>query len=68
MTTYLYVWKNNEKRKAMFRRECRIIARGKMNSVLIEFNDGQREIMSGNSIHRGRKSQDATKSQENTDA
>ena len=50
---YRFSWKNNEKRALMYRRPCRLIAKGKMNSVLIEFTDnGQQEIVSGNSIRR----------------
>jgi len=44
--THLYVWRNNEKRVALFKRECRVVSRGAMNSVLIEFADGQREVVS----------------------
>lgn len=42
-----YVWGNNAKRATMKGRACRVIARGRMNSVLIQFLDtGQREIVS----------------------
>jgi hypothetical protein len=47
---YVYAWKNNEKRATMYGRKCRVLARGKKNSVLAEFEDGQREIVSRNSI------------------
>jgi len=49
---YRYIWGNNEKRKTMKNRPCKIIARGKMNSICIEFENGQREIVSGNSIRK----------------
>lgn len=50
---YRYVWKNNEKRQTMFMRRCRVIARGKMNSVRIKFyDDGQEEIVSRYSLRR----------------
>lgn len=42
----IYVWGNNEKRRAMKNRKCRILATGKKNSALIEFEDGQKEIVS----------------------
>ena len=45
--THRYAWKNNEYRKALYNRECVIIARGKKNSICIEFENGQREIVSG---------------------
>jgi len=41
-----YHWGNNEKRAGMQGRECKIIARGKKNSICIEFENGQREIVS----------------------
>ena len=47
-----YRWGNNEKRATMKGRECKIIARGKKNSICIEFLDnGQREIVSRYSTH-----------------
>jgi hypothetical protein len=48
--THLYAWRNNEKRIGLFKRECRVVARGAMNSVLVEFADGQREVVSRNAI------------------
>ncbi len=50
----IYVWANNPKRKTMKGRECRITARGRMNSVRVEFENGQREIVSGNSLRKDR--------------
>ncbi len=41
-----YRWGNNSKRATIKGKECTIIARGRMNSICIEFNDGQREIVS----------------------
>lgn len=50
---YVYVWANNCKRLAMKNRICTVVARGKMNSCLIEFIDnGQREIISRNALRR----------------
>jgi hypothetical protein len=50
---YYYAWKNNGKRKTMFNRNCKIIAQGTMNSIMIEFLDnGQREIVSRRSIRK----------------
>jgi hypothetical protein len=34
---------------------CRILARGRMNSVLIEFKDGARAVVSGNGLRRAEK-------------
>lgn len=50
-TSIVYNWANNSKRKTMKGREVKVIARGKLNSLLIEFIDnGQRECVSRNSI------------------
>jgi hypothetical protein len=47
---YRYAWKNNTKRATLHDRACRVIARGAMNSIMIEFEDGQQEIVSRNAI------------------
>ena len=50
---YKFCWGNNEKRLAMKGRFCRVLARGRMNSCLIEFVDnGQREVVSRNAVRR----------------
>ena len=47
----VFRWGNNSKRATMKGRECKIITRGKMNSICIEFLDnGQREIVSRRSV------------------
>lgn len=48
--THIFGWGNNPKRATMKGRPCRVIARGTMRSVLIEFADGQREIVSYRSL------------------
>lgn len=48
--THEYVWGNNEKRALLKGRPCRIVARGTMRSVLIEFANGQREVVSYRSL------------------
>lgn len=49
----IYVWGNNAKRATMKGRACRVLARGRMNSVLIEFTDtGQQEIVSRYAVRR----------------
>lgn len=50
MQEYVFRWANNPKRAKMYGRICRVLARGKMNSILIEFEDGQKEITSRLSI------------------
>jgi len=50
---YYFAWGNNSKRKMMKGRFCKVLARGKKNSIMIEFVDnGQREIVSRNSIRK----------------
>lgn len=38
------------RRPALYGRRCRVIARGSKNSILIEFDNGQREICSRNAV------------------
>ena len=52
MYNYYYAWKNNPQRARWYKKRLRIIDRGKMNSVLIEFEGGERAIVSGNAIRK----------------
>jgi hypothetical protein len=47
-----FAWGNNEKRKELKDRYFKILERGAMNSALVEFEDGSREIISRNAIRR----------------
>ena len=49
---YYYAWKNNSKRETLYKRACHVVARGRMNSCLIEFENGQREVVSRNAVKR----------------
>ena len=50
---YLYRWGNNPVRATLKGRRCRIVARGALNSCLIEFLDtGDRFITSRNALQR----------------
>jgi hypothetical protein len=51
---YVYVWGNNEKRVTLRGRRCRVVTRGTLNSALVEFEGGQREIISRNALRRVR--------------
>lgn len=52
-TLYRYTWGNNEKRAILKGRICRVVARGKKNSVMVEFTDNkQREIISRYALKR----------------
>lgn len=48
--TYFFAWKNNPKRQTLYKRRCRVIARGALNSVLIEFEGGQKECVSRHAV------------------
>lgn len=49
---YFFAWANNPQRAAMVYRPCRVLASGRMGSVLVEFRDGQREIVSRRALRR----------------
>ena len=49
---YIYAWGNNPKRETLKGKRCRVIARGKKNSIMIEFESKQREIVSRNSVRK----------------
>jgi len=50
---YYYVWKNNAKRVVMYRRLCKVMVRGAMNSCLVQFLDNEeREVVSRNALRR----------------
>jgi hypothetical protein len=50
---YEYCWANNEKRVTMQGRICKVLARGKMNSALIEFPDNsEQECVSRNALRK----------------
>jgi hypothetical protein len=48
-----YTWGNNAKRATMKGRHCVVLARGRMNSCLVEFvDDGRREVVSRYAVAR----------------
>lgn len=49
---YRFAWKNNEVRATLYNRRCRVICRGTMNSALIEFENGERRVVSRNALRR----------------
>jgi len=50
---YEYRWGNNKVRAKLKGRKCRIVKRGKRNTVMLEFIDtGERFLTSGNSIKK----------------
>ena len=50
--THTYCWANNPKRETLKGRKCRILAAGKMNSVFIEFENGQQECVSRRAVRK----------------
>lgn len=52
--THEYRWGNNEKRATLKGRGCRILLRGRMRSVMVEFENGQREIVSSRALRERR--------------
>jgi len=52
-TIYKYAWGNNEKRRSLQGRLCRIVTSGKKNTVLVEFIDtGMMELVSRRALWR----------------
>lgn len=49
---YLYKWCNNDKRKTLYGRTCKLLVRGLANSALVEFENGQREVISRNALRK----------------
>jgi len=49
---YIYQWGNNSKRVNLKGRKCRVMRRGKMNSCLVEFENGEREVISRNALRK----------------
>lgn len=50
--THVFCWRNNPTRVELHGKKCRILARGSMNSVLIEFENGLRVVTSRNAIRK----------------
>jgi len=49
---YIYRWGNNPKRASLKGRQCKVLARGALNSCLVQFENGQREVISRNALRR----------------
>jgi hypothetical protein len=52
--THVYAWRNNERRAALYGRRCRIVATGRMGTVLVEFENGERVTTSHRAVRRSR--------------
>ena len=49
---YFFAWKRGPVWSGLYRRPCRVIARGSLNSALVEFEDGRKFIISRNALRR----------------
>lgn len=49
---YRFAWGNNEKRATLKGRRCKIVTSGAKGSVMVEFENGQREIVSRRPLRR----------------
>ncbi len=49
---YVYCWGNNAVRQTLKGRRCRVLARGVLNSALVEFEGGERHVVSRNALRR----------------
>jgi len=50
--THVFRWGNNSKRATLKGRGCCVIASGKKGSKLVEFENGQKEVVSYRSLRR----------------
>ena len=50
--THRYAWGNNPRRAELKGRRCRILAVGKMNTVMVEFENGERAAISRRALRR----------------
>lgn len=50
--TYPLYWRVKAKLPERQHQPCRVVTRGKMNTVLVEFEDGYRVTTSGNYLRR----------------
>ena len=55
---YVYAWGNNEIRAKRKGQRCKILANGKMHTILLEFEDGFQMTTSLNSIRKADKESD----------
>lgn len=52
---YPYIWRVKSRLAERFGQRLRVLARGRMNSRLVEFEDGKRFITSGNYYRKAEK-------------
>ncbi len=52
MQLYEYTWGNNEKRQTLKGKICIVKARLALNSCVVEFENGQQEVVSRNALRK----------------
>jgi len=52
---YIYRWGNNKIRAKLKGKICQVLARGSMNSALVQFNNGEQYVVSRNALRRERR-------------
>ena len=50
--THTYAWGNNPKRAKLKGRKCKLLVSGKMGSVLVEFENGERVVTSRRALRK----------------
>ena len=53
--THRYVWGNNPTRALFKGRRCKVLVAGKMNTVILEFEDGVRLVTSRRALRKGER-------------
>lgn len=51
---HYFAWKNNPWREARYRKPCRVLAAGRMNSILVIFESGEKAVTSRNAVRPGK--------------
>jgi hypothetical protein len=54
MSEQVYRWRVRTKLPERFGQPCRVLARGKMNSALVQFDDGFRVVTSRNFVRKAK--------------
>ena len=51
---HYFAWKNNDWREKHYRQPCRVAAYGRMNSILVVFETGEKAVTSRNAVRPGK--------------
>lgn len=54
MSEYPYIWRVKTRYPERLGQRCRVLARGRMNSALVEFDDGHKTVTSRNYFRRAK--------------